>query len=125
MADTASLTDAVDRAQERLFGLPNFAAAADSIHALEQKASFACGIFGVAVDAALLTKCGVVKADLLRTRCEQMLARLYAPDAMASFGPEERDRKTRLIKKDCTRFTKWTSIFGPLYKQAILAMKLK
>ena len=122
---TSTLCDALDAAHASLFNKPDGMERADAIDALEKDALLAHGIFEAQLPADLKEKSANCKCDLARTRTEQMLARLFLPDAMEKFDAQQRDEKVRTLKKQCSRYAKWATIFGPLYRRALDAMKLK
>jgi len=86
-------------AGQNLFGLPDFHERADEIKALRETAEQVAGVFGFDVGEDWLKKSADLCTDLARTRAEQLLARLFSPDAMAKYSMEDRDTKTRGIKQ--------------------------
>ena len=125
LADNASLVDAIDCAQTTLFKLPDYLDRAHELDELLTAATKAAGVFDVSLNNELLTRCGVAKADLARTRSEALLLRLFCPDTMARFTATERDTKVRDIKAKLVRYTKWNTIFKPIHSRAVEVMKLK
>ena len=115
----------LDIAPDALYKLSNFAEAADRVHELQRNNTLVHGIFESQVDNDLTTKANEAKQALARTRAEQLLAKLYSAESVAEFTPEQRDGKTRAIKKECMKHVAWATVFKPLYTQAKLAMKLK
>ena len=111
----------LDIAPDALYKLSNFAEAADRVHELQRNNTLVHGIFEAQVDNDLTTKANMAKQALARTRAEQ----LYSAESVAEFTPEQRDGKTRAIKKECMKHVAWATVFKPLYTQAKLAMKLK
>jgi len=126
LADTASLTDTIDVAlPSGLMNLGDFLARATEINDLQKVAVLAAGVFGVDIPPEEIARANLTKSDLTRTRVEQMLVRLFLPDALELYSAQERDVRVRAVKKQCVAFCKWPSVFKPVYQRATEAMKLK
>ena len=81
-------------------------------------------VFGVELDAEYIKHLKTLKADLGRTRTEQVLLRLFAPDALENHSDEDLENVVRDCKRRCLRFTKWSSLFAPIYTRACEAMSM-
>eukprot|EP00959_Pyramimonas_sp_CCMP1952_P051381 1073609-Pyramimonas_sp.AAC.1 len=92
---------------------------------LIKKYSEACRLVGSAVDTAIVSKASDMVMAMGTTRSEALLLRLYNSDGMKQYNAEERDIKTRAIKKEAQRFSKWASVFLPIRQRAAEAMKRK
>ena len=127
LPDSASIADCLDRAIESggLFSLTDYYACAEEVYTLEKQCSAVASVFGLALNGAEIDNSRTVKANLCRTRSEQLALRSFQPDAMEKYDAEGRDTKIRDIKRKCLRFTKWSSLWKPIHSRAAEAMSLQ
>ena len=123
IAETATLTECLEHGGQNLFSLPDYLLYAQELQTLTQNAKTAAGIFGKTLDKTLVEKARAIRASLALTRVETLLLRLFQPDQMAKFTPQERDDKVRALKAQCVVHAKWPHVFKPLFARALDAMK--
>ncbi|CAK0891556.1 unnamed protein product, partial [Prorocentrum cordatum] len=123
LADTSTLTDCFDTCAESLFQQPDLYVQAERTQKAVQSYQDACHLVGLPTDADIIKDAGVMVSALGVTRTEALLLRLFNIDGLAQWGPEERDTKTRQIKRECQKFGKWQSVFKPIRDRAAEAMK--
>ena len=66
-----------------------------------------------------------MRGFLAVTRGEQMLLRLFLPDALEKYSLAQRDERVRAIKSLVQKHARWTAIYKPVPKRAQDAMALK
>ncbi|CAK0831738.1 unnamed protein product, partial [Prorocentrum cordatum] len=109
LANTSTLTDCFGTCGESLLQQPDLHVQAERIQATLQS----------------YQEAGLMISALGATRTEAVLLRLFNGDGLAQYGPEERDTRTRQIKRERQKFGKRQSVLQPTGDRAAEAVKRK